>query len=1259
MYERLLARVGRVVVRYRLWIPIILFWIALAAFMAVRAPSLTKVGVMDESLFLPSDSSYLQAKKILQQKFPDQVATGQGVLVFYDAHGLSEEDMAYARNLATWLIQEGPENITRVTSIFDKPELKDVLVSKDHQAMLMQVAFTTAEYDPRTNESVAAIRQHVQATAPETLHVYLTGPAGMGHDMFQVIRESVDKTTIATILLVIFVLLLVYRSPVAALVPLISIAAAYLTARGILGFAAQAGMKLSSMLDAMIVVLLFGVGTDYALFLISRFREEVSKGDGSAEAMVRTVAKIGPVITASAATVIIGMLGMMVADFGMTRSNGPAQSFGVFIVLLAALSLTPALLQLFGERLFWPFHRSLAKQRVGEGLINWKKIGQFVTGHPLLVTLVVLVVLLLPYPAWFNMRSSFNILNEIPKDMDAARGFQVIKAHFSAGEFAPVTVILTTPQDGLLQPDALQDIATVTEALSQVEGVDKVRSIVQPTGDPADSEMLRVDGQLRSLADQLTQVQAALEHPEKFGEMAQEGSTPEAAFVLLRDYLQELGDAFPQVKSDPAYADALNAVDTLQARMKDMLESVRVDNQLTTMADRMDDLAQQMTTPAALAQPQAGKNSQAGFDTLRAYLEDLAATYPEVKDADEYRDALSALDALQKSMAEMRAQMLVVNQLKGMSAQIAQMKQALANPQAMMSKGKGENPAEGLTALVDYLQGLARAYPDLEKDSAYQDALARLQRIQKGMHAMQQQASVANQLSTLVGRLQGLQQMLANPQALAQASQEGQNPTQGLDLVVAYLNELGKAYPQVQQAPQYSDALKRVDALKAAFAQMAQAQAAGTNVPPAQQQAALQALHKDLDELIADLEVLQKGFAQHPEAVLFPKSLPTPAETMQAMQQLQSDITALAEDVDALALTFAQNAPEATYVPVGMMNRPEVQQALKQTQARVHALADALRGLAVRFQGKAAYFIPASMAETGEAAQMLDEVKVEVERLKNSLNALADRFAGEKAYFVPQAFLKRTPQLKQLLDVYISKDGTATQMTVLLTGDPYSVQTADVIDALKARLNDVTSQVGADNDRHYTGYIGGVPVMSHDLKRTVARDFGKVQAVVVAGVFLVFVLLLRSLIAPIYLVLTVVLNYGTTMGLVTLIFQEGLGQEGVNYIMPLFIFVLLVALGADYNIFLMSRVQEEAEKAGDVREGIRLASMYTGGIITSCGIILAGTFAALAVSPFRMLVQMGVAVAIGVILDTFVVRTLLVPAIATLLDKWNWWPRRG
>ncbi len=1261
--ETLLNKIGRLMTTHRLWLAVSAVWFILAAGMLAFAPSLTEVGVMNEASFLPENSGYLQAKEILREKFPDRVAEGQGLLVFYDPQGLDDEDREYARSLVQWLTTspEAPAEVERVVSIFDKPELEEMLVSDDGQAMLMQVDFSTADYSPQTNEAVEAIRAHVASTLPSGMDVYITGPAAMGRDIMAAVLESTDKTTVATIVLVIVVLLIVYRSPVASLVPLITIATAYVVARGILGFLAQEGMEISSLLDSLLIVLIFGVGTDYALFLISRFREEVGRDNGRVEALVRTVSKIGPVITASAGTVIVGLLGMMVASFGMTRTTGPAMALSIAITLLASLSLTPALLHLFGRRLFWPFHRRLAHERIGEGLINWKKIGRLVTSRPLLTAVVVLGLLLAPYPAWSQMNSTFNILGEIPEDMEAAKGFNVLEEHFAAGEMAPLTVIVTSSHGRWLEPDALHDIARMTDALESVEGVDVVRSVIQPDGNPETRKMFRADGQLTTMAEQVHDMLDALEDPTRLGDLMQDDQDPTEAFSMLRDYLDELGETFHEVRDEAAYRDAVATLDDLSGQMDEMIAQARVDGQLATMAEQMEAMGPLLADPQALLQAGAnGEDPSAAFAMLRGYLEELGETFPEVQEESAYRDALESLDELQQAMEAAQKQMLVTAQLGMLAAQMQQAGQTMAKPQALAAMGaEGENPFAGLQLLGDYLLGLGEAYPELQNNPAYQDAMARMQQIQMALAPLQEQASVSNQMGMLATQLQGMEQMLADPQALAQAgAAEGQSPAESASALKGYLEELGEAFPDLKDNAAYADALERAGKIADALTRMEQAQAAGSSLPPEQMQAALTALQKDVAVLLNDVETLRTVFADRPEAVFFPTSMPLPPEALTGLQRVGEEMGGLAEDLQALAGTFAAENPTATYVSPALLNAPQAQAAMEQTRATLTRFTDALKSLSDHFSERAVYFIPTSLVTQEETAAAMEGTKAELTTFADDLEALADFFADREAYFIPQTMLERTPELSELLDYFIAEDHTATQLTVLLDGDPYSLEAMDVVDAIHGQLDETLASINGGESGDLEAYVGGLTLMAHDVQRTVGRDFSKVQAVVVAGVFLIFILLLRSLVAPIYLVLSVILSYGTTMGLSTLLFQDLLGYEGVNYVIPIIIFVLLVALGADYNIFLMSRVKEESEKHKDVREGIRLASAYTGSIITSCGIILAGTFAALTVSPIKMLFQIGVAIAIGVLVDTFIVRTLLVPSIATLLGRWNWWPSR-
>ncbi|MFE2630719.1 MMPL family transporter, partial [Streptomyces sp. NPDC059374] len=208
-------------------------------------------------------------------------------------------------------------------------------------------------------------------------------------------------------------------------------------------------------------------------------------------------------------------------------------------------------------------------------------------------------------------------------------------------------------------------------------------------------------------------------------------------------------------------------------------------------------------------------------------------------------------------------------------------------------------------------------------------------------------------------------------------------------------------------------------------------------------------------------------------------------------------------------------------------------------------------------------------------------------------------------------------------------------------------------DAAKAAVERLRAEVhaipGAD------ALVGGYTAQQYDTQETAARDRAVIVPVVLAIILLILMLLLRSLLVPVLLVATVALNFLATLGVSTLVFEHLLGFSGTDASVPLYGFVFLVALGVDYNIFLMSRVREEALLHGH-REGVLRGLTTTGGVITSAGVVLAATFAALMVIPLAFLVQIAFIVAFGVLLDTLVVRSLLVPALMIDIGRRAWWP---
>jgi RND superfamily putative drug exporter len=219
-------------------------------------------------------------------------------------------------------------------------------------------------------------------------------------------------------------------------------------------------------------------------------------------------------------------------------------------------------------------------------------------------------------------------------------------------------------------------------------------------------------------------------------------------------------------------------------------------------------------------------------------------------------------------------------------------------------------------------------------------------------------------------------------------------------------------------------------------------------------------------------------------------------------------------------------------------------------------------------------------------------------------------------------------------------------VAIVLRGNPYSGEAAGLVKGIRDELQDVAP----------SALVGGIPAENYDVEQTNARDTRLIVPLVLLVVGLILALVLRALVAPAFLIVTVVASFAATLGLCTLAFSE-LSSEGVAFNLVLLSFLFLVALGVDYNIFLMARAREEAAKLGS-REGILAALVHTGGVVTGAGLILAGTFATLTLLPLEELVQIGATVAIGVLLDTFVVRALLIPAIAYRLGDRAWWPGR-
>lgn len=224
---------------------------------------------------------------------------------------------------------------------------------------------------------------------------------------------------------------------------------------------------------------------------------------------------------------------------------------------------------------------------------------------------------------------------------------------------------------------------------------------------------------------------------------------------------------------------------------------------------------------------------------------------------------------------------------------------------------------------------------------------------------------------------------------------------------------------------------------------------------------------------------------------------------------------------------------------------------------------------------------------------------------------------------------------------------------VVLKGNPYDTKSADLIPKIAKEVSDRLAAAGIQPANHY--WIGGETSTIYDTNQTVNRDMKVVMPVVIAIIAVLLLLYLRSLVAMIYLIMTVILSYFSAMGAGWALLHYGMNISAITGLIPLFSFVFLVALGEDYNIFMISSIWKN-ERTMEHRQAIASGVSETSSVITSAGLILAATFAVLATLPIQVLLQFGIVAAIGVLLDTFIVRPLLVPAVTTVLGRYAFWP---
>ena len=463
------------------WVVVVLWLLAAAVCQPIGA-KLTDETTDDTESFLPESAESTEVVRILDDEF-ETGETTNGIIVYRRKGGLTAEDRQKILDDAEKLqiARDGAEPevpLTEDPQVPFQPDSPPGLVSKDGDVAYTYLTIPTADdFDVQGERGLAARDIIEEEPGPPGLEVLLTGDLGFGADAHEVFDSIDAKLLFATVLLVLVLLGAIYRAVMVALSPLIVVFFAYTVATAFIYALAKGGETVSSNSTTILVVLMFGVGTDYCLLLVSRYREELHRLQDKHEAMRQALSRSGPAILASGLTVSLAMLVLRLADAGNTSSLGPVAAIGVFTAMVAGLTLLPALLTIFGRRGFWPRSKTVAydPQRATEVRPGvWRRVGDRVLERPLPALLVTSLAFAAGALGLFAYKVDYSTTTFFKKEVDAVEGFEILGEEFPQGVLAPTT-LLVEREDG---PVTRADVA---KAVRAVEGVKDVAGAL-PTG---------------------------------------------------------------------------------------------------------------------------------------------------------------------------------------------------------------------------------------------------------------------------------------------------------------------------------------------------------------------------------------------------------------------------------------------------------------------------------------------------------------------------------------------------------------------------------------------------------------------------------------------------------------------------------------------------------------------------------------------------------------------------------------------------------
>ncbi|WP_436678210.1 MMPL family transporter [Lactiplantibacillus argentoratensis] len=1248
---------------------------------------------------LPSSAKSQVAQVIQNHWGRNQNNTRQVVVVFNngDSPLTSDQKQAIDGTIQRFKVQKSKYHVKSMTAASDNAAAKKQLISKDKSTQLLQLMVGK-------NQTVANMTKNITAGAKTAgVKTYVTGSDILNDDFTQETEAGIQKTEIITVIFIFIVLTLVFRSPITPLVSLLSVGVSFIISLSVvMNLVNKFNFPLSNFTQVFMVVVLFGIGTDYNILLFDQFKEELSHGDSPVAATGRALKIAGRTILYSGSSLLIGFSALGLANFSIYKS-AVGVAIAVAILLLVLLTLNPFFMALLGPRLFWPTKKFAG----GSTSKMWHGIAASSVRYPIIALVVVLGVSL-PFILTYNNELNYDTLAELNDTIPAKKGFQVVQDHFSKGTAEPSTLYIKTDH-ALNNEKDLKVIDSLTKQLQKVKGVKTVASVTQPGGSQIDqlyvgNQLGTVTSGMKSASKGLTKIGSGLDSANSKLKSANMSDSAKSA-KKLADGADEVSSGLNTLNGKTG---TLSSGASQLASGSSSLASglVTYTNGVYTVNKSLNQLNSKTGTLASgVNQLSTGANSlfsgtntlSSGLDTLNGYKTKISSgTGTLTSGVSQLQTGASALTAgLQKmqtsvnssvSDATSTANTQKLNDLqKGLEQLNEAMKPLLSTSSTSLPDISGmtttastladnskavQTDAANLKEVLTALEKVASSSEDVSLSNDDIQTVVNAVNKNGGTALTTQQTAALTAALTAVGKQitqkvnsasSSMSSSITSTQTSAQQLQDdlvamsktGDTLTKELNTLSTLSSELKQLSNLQQLAKKSTEAnngsLEVISKLQSAISGMQQIQSGlnGTNglVDGSQQiTTGLNQLQSGASSLASQLNTYTNGVSTAATGATKVNSGASQVST--GLTSLQGQIPTLTSAISALDSGTNQLAANSSTLNSGASQLASGTASLNSQVPTLVSGVSKLNSGASQVASGNEQMYTSIQSLVGQMQTLQDGLKTASDGTKtintgvgsaNSyLTGLKDS-AAAKTYYVPKSTLKGKTY-KSALKAYMSGNNHATKLTIVLNENPSSKSAMDKVTAIQKQATNSLKGTALDGA---TIAIGGQTSETNDTQAIASSDFVRTAAIMLVGILIALMVITRSVLQPFYILGTLLLAYIMSLSITRILSNWFLGQSMLTWNTPFFGFIMLIALGVDYSIFLMMKYREFDNSAATPSTRIVRASAVIGAVVLSAALILSGTFAALMPSGVLTLIQVAMVVIIGLIILVFAIPTII------------------